>query len=82
MYEGCASPSVVVRYVVMPHIRHVYVLQPSLRPHVRHARLGLHIEVSFKGKTTCNWSFGCGLTCTTSMECVGFRLLFGTNIVL
>ena len=46
MYEGCA------RYLVMPHVRHVCMLQPLVRPHVMHARLGLHIAVSLKGKTT------------------------------
>ena len=82
MYEGCA------RYLVMPHVRHVYVLQPLVRPHVRHvcvlqplvrphvmhARLGLHIAVSLKGRTTRIWSFGCGFACTTAMGCAGFRL--------
>ena len=70
MYEGC------VRYLIMPHVRHVYVLQPLVRPHVRHARLGLHIAVSFKGTTTCIWSFGCGFACATAMGCAGFRLSF------
>ena len=53
-------------YLVMPHIRHVYVLQPLVRPyvrhvcvllplvrlHVRHAPLCLYIAVSLKGRTT------------------------------
>ena len=96
MYEGFISCLVVVRYLVMPHIRHMYVLQPLVRPHVRHvcvlqplvrphvrhARLGLHIAVSLKGRTTCIWSFGCGFACATAMGCAGFRLLFGTVIVL
>ena len=90
MYEGCA------RYLVMPHVRHVYVLQPLVRPHVRHecmlqplirphlmhAHLGLHIAVNLKGRTTCIWSFGCGFACATAMGCAGFRLLSGTAIVL
>ena len=63
-----------MRYLVMPHVRHVYVLQPLVRPHVRHVRLGLHIAVSLKGRTTRIYSFGCGFTCTTAMGCVGFRL--------
>ena len=96
MYEGCISRSVVVWYLVMPHIRDVHVLQPLVRlyvrhvcvlptlvrPHIRHARLGLDIAVSFKGRTTRIWSFGCGFTCATEMGCAGFRLLFGTIIVL
>ena len=39
-----------MRYLVMPHVRYVYVLQPLVRPHVRHGRLGLHIAVSLKGR--------------------------------
>ena len=66
--------------LVMPHVRHVYMLQPLVRPHVRHARLGLHIAVSFKGRTTHIWSFACGFACATAMGCAGFRLLFGTAI--
>ena len=68
MYEGCA------RFLVMPHVRHVYVLQPLVRPHVMHARLGLHIAVSLKGRTARIWSFGCGFACITAMGCAGFRL--------
>ena len=59
----------------------VYVLLPLVRPHVRHARLGLHIAVSLKGRTTRIWSFGCGFACATAMGCAGFRLSFGTIIV-
>ena len=96
MYEGYIGCLIVVWYLVMPyvrhvymllplvrpHIRHVYVLLPLVRPHVRHALLGLHIAVSPKGGKIHIWSFGCGFTCTTAMGCAGFRLLFGTNIVL
>ena len=67
--------------LVRPHIMHVCVLQPLVRPHVRHARLGLHIVVSLKGRTTCIWSFGCSFACATAMGCAGFRLSFGTIIV-
>ena len=76
MYEGCAQ------YLVKPHVRHVCVLQPPIRPHVMHARLGLHIAVSLKGRTTCIWSFGCGFAYATAMGCAGFRLISGTAIVL
>ena len=82
MYKGCVSRSVVVRYLGMPHIWHVDVLQPLVRPHVGHVHLSLHIAVSLKGKTTRIWSFGCGFACAIVMGCVGFRLLFGTIIVL
>ena len=96
MYKGCISHLVVVRYLVMPHVSHVYVLQPLVRPHVRYvyvllplvrpyvrnARLGLHIAVSLKGRTTYIWSFGCSFACATVMGNAGFRLLFGTVIVL
>ena len=54
MYEGYVSRSVVAQYLLMPYIRHVCVLLPLIRPHVRHARLdlqGLHIAVSLKGRT-------------------------------
>ena len=47
-----------------------------VRLHVRHARLGLHIAVSLKGRTTRILSFGCGFACATAMGCAGFRLLF------
>ena len=82
-------------YLVLPHIRHVYVaiasfkasckacmcmLLPLIRPHVRHARLGLHIAVSLKGRTASIWSFGYGFACATAMRYAGFRLLFGTII--
>ena len=43
-------------------------------PRVRHTRLGLHIAVNLKGRTTRIWSFGCGFTCATAMGCTGFRL--------
>ena len=80
----------------MPHIRHVCVLLPLVRPHVRHlcmllslampyirhARLGLYIVVSLKGRKTHIWSFICGFACATAMGCAGFRLFFGTIIVL
>ena len=84
-----------MRYLVMPHLRHMYVLQPFVgpyvrhvcvlqplvRPHVMHAHLGLHTAVSLKGRTTRIWSFGCGFACTTAMGCSGFRILSGTAIV-
>ena len=76
MYEGC------VRYLVMPHVRQVCVLQPLLRPHVRHARLGLHIAISLKGRTTRIWSFGCSFACATAIGCARFRLLLDMIIVL
>ena len=95
MYEGCVSHSVAVRYLVMPyvkyvnmlqhfvrsHVRHVCVLLPLVRPHVRHVCLGLHIAVSLKGRTTYIWFFGCGFACAIAMGYAGFRLLFGTVIV-
>ena len=66
MYEVYISRLVVVQYLVIPHVRYVFVLLPLVRPHVRHvcvllphvmphikhARLGLHIAVSLKGRTT------------------------------
>ena len=82
MYKGCISRSIVVWYLVKPHVRHVYVLQPLARPRVGHVRLGLHIAVSLKGRTACIWSFGCGFACATAMGYAGFRVLFGTIIVL
>ena len=66
----------------MPHVRLVYVLLPLVILHIRHARLGLHIAVSLKGKTTYIWSFGYVFACATELGCVGFRLLFDTIIVL
>ena len=66
----------------MPHVRHVCVLLPLVRPHIRHVHLGLHIAVSLKVRTTHIWSFGCYFACATAMGCAGFKLLFGTVIVL
>ena len=96
MCEDYVSHSIVARYLVMPHVKHVYVLLPLVRPHIRHVRvlltlaiphvrhthLGLHIAVSLKGRTTYIWSFGCGFACATAMGYAGFRLLFGTIIVI
>ena len=92
MYEGYVSHSIVMQYLLMPHARHVYVLLPLVRhhvrhvcvllplvmPHVRYVRLGLHMAVSLKGRTTCIWFFGCGFACETAMGCAGFRLSLGT----
>ena len=96
MYKGYVSRLVPVWYLVMPPVRHVYVLVhfvrrhvthvcmllSLIRPHIRHAHLGLHITVSSKGKITCIWSFGCSFACATIMGCAGFRLSFGTVILL
>ena len=54
-------------HLLRPHVRHVYVILPLVKPFVRHARLGLHVAVSLKGRTTCILSFGCGFTCATTM---------------
>ena len=77
MYEGYVSRSVVVQYLVVPHIRHVCIILPLVMPHVRHTRLGLHIVASLKGRTTRIWSFGCCFACATTRGCAGFRLSFG-----
>ena len=61
----------VLQPLARPYVRHVCVLMPLVRPHVRHARLGLHIAVSLKGRTARIWSFGCGFVCTTEMGCAG-----------
>ena len=82
MYKGYVSHLVVAWYLVMPHIRHVCMLLPFVRFYVRYAYLGLLIAVSLKGRTSHIWSFGCGFACATIMGCAGFRLLFGTDIVL
>ena len=68
--------------LVRPHIGHLFVLLPHVMPHVRHGRLGLHIVVSLKGRTTHIWSFGCGFTCTTTRGCAEFKLPFGIITVL
>ena len=57
----------------MPHVRHVCVLLPLVRPHVRHVRLDLHIAVSLKGRTTRIWSFGCAFAYATAMGCDGLE---------
>ena len=64
MYEDYVSCLVVVQYLVMPHISHVYMLLPLARlhvkhlyvllplimPHVRHTHLGPHIAASLRVK--------------------------------
>ena len=47
-YEGYVSHSVVVWYLVRPHVRHVCVLLPLVMPHIRHTHLGLRIVISLK----------------------------------
>ena len=68
--------------LVRPHIRHLCVLLPLVMPHVRHTCLGLHIALSLKGRITCIWSFTYGFACASTMGYVGFRLLFGTIVLL
>ena len=68
MYEGFVSHSVILRYFVRPCVRYVH--------------WGLCIAVNLKGGTTHIYSFHCSFSCNTAMGCVGFRLLFGTTIVL
>ena len=91
MYEGCAAVSCnalckacvcATASYKASYKAYMCVLQPLVRPHVMHASLGLHIAVILKGITTRIWSFGCGFACATAMGCAGFRLLFGTAIVL
>ena len=72
----------VLQPLARPHVKHVCVLLPLVRPHVSHVRLGLHIVVNLKGMTTRIWSFGCGFICATAMGCAGFRIFFDTIIVL
>ena len=81
-YEGYVGHLVVSQCLLMPHVRHVYVLLPFVMPPIRYARLGLHIVVSLKGRTTDIWSIGCGIACATTMRCAGFRLSFGIIILL
>ena len=73
-YIGYVSRLVVVWYLVIPNVRHLCVLLPLVMPQVWHMRLGLYIAVSFKGRTTPIWYFGCGFACATTMGCAGFRL--------
>ena len=80
--ESFFSHLVVTWPPVMPHVGNMYMLQPFMIPHVRHAHLGLVIAVSLKGRTTCIWSFGCGFACATTMGCAGFKLKFGMITVL
>ena len=82
MCESYVSCLVVVKPLVIAHIRYVCLLLPLVMLNVRHAYLGLHIVVSLKGRKTCIWSFGCGFACITTMGCAGFKLSFGMIIVL
>ena len=81
MYEGYISYLLVVWYLVMPHVGHVYVL-PFVLPHIRYMCLRLHIGVRVEGTTTCIWFFGCSFACATIMGCAGLRLSFGIIILL
>ena len=82
MYKGYLRRSVVVQYLTMPHVRHVCMLLPLVRAHVRHAHLCLHIAVSLKGRTNCIWSFSYGFSYATAMGYARFRLLCYTIIIL
>ena len=82
MYEGYASRSVVARYLVMPHIRHVCVLLPFVMPHTKNEGSGLYIAVSLKSRTTRIWPFGCSFACATTMGCARLKLPFGIIIIL
>ena len=82
MYEVYVSRSVVGRSLVIPHVRHMYVLLPILMPYIRHVLLVLHIGVNLKVKTTHIWSFGCSFAYATTIGCDVFKLSFGINIVL
>ena len=82
MYKVYSSRLVVVRYLVMPNVRHVCMLVPLVMPHIRSAHFGLHMAGSMKGRTTHIWSFGCGFACATAMGCAGFKLSFGIIIIL
>ena len=70
----------VVQPIVMPHIRHMCVLLLFVMPDLGHVRLGLHIAVSLKGRTTCIWSFSYGFVYATTVGCAGFKLSFGIII--
>ena len=70
-----------MRSLVVPHVRHVCVLLPLVMLNVRHARLGLYIWVSLKGKATHIWSFGYSFVCAITTGCVGFKLSFGIIII-
>ena len=61
----------------------VCVLLLVVKPHVRHAHLGLYIGVNLKGRTTLIWSFGCSFAFVTAMGCAWFILSsFGIIIIL
>ena len=80
MYEGCFSRPVVVQHLLMPHVRHLYVLLPLVIPHIRDAHLGLHKGVRLKGRTIEIWFFGCNFACAAKIRCGGLKLSFGTII--
>ena len=68
--------------LIRPHVKHVYVLLALLMPHTKHEHLGLPIMVSLKGKTTHIWPFGCVCACATTIRCALFRLSLGITILL
>ena len=62
MFKGYVNCSVVVQYLVMPHVRHVYVLLPLVRPHVRHVCATASVKASYKA---CAF----GPTYSSKLEC-------------
>ena len=50
MYKGYVSRLVVAWSLVIPHVRHAYVLLPLTVFNVRHVHLGLQIWVSLKAE--------------------------------
>ena len=76
MYEGYVSRPVFVRFLIMPHVKHMCVLLPFKMLNIRHTHLGLHTWVSLKGRAICIWSFGYNFAYAIKMGCAGFKLSF------
>ena len=82
IYKGFVSGPVVAQPLVMPHVKHVYVLLPFIMPYIKHAHLGLHIRVKLKGITTVIWFSDCYFAFASTMGYAGFKLSFGIIILL
>ena len=76
MYKVYISRLVVVRSLVVPHVRHVCMLLTFVMLNMRHAHLGPIYMGYSKVKATYIWSLGYGFTCTITIGCAELKLLF------
>ena len=81
MCEGYVSRLVALWSFVMPRVRHICMLLPFAMLNVNYAQL-VPIWVILKGKVTQIWFFSYHFAYAITSGCAGFKLSFGTIIVL